>query len=119
MDTTVKHELKVRSDSCCELCGSSNNLRVFKVEPSLGSIDDSIIICSECEEQILDESKLDANHWHCLNETIWSDVPAIQVMAYRILRKIDNHEWSRNLLDMLYLEDEVMSWAENTNKFKN
>jgi protein PhnA len=52
------------------------------------------------------------NHWHCLNETMWSQEPAVQVMAYRILKSIASEGWPQDMLDMLYLEPEVQEWAE-------
>jgi protein PhnA len=39
---------------------------------------------------------------------MWSQVPAVQVMAYRILNKLG----SQDLVDMMYLEPEVLEWAK-------
>ncbi len=39
---------------------------------------------------------------------MWSTIPAVQVMAYRILKNIK----ARDLLDILYLEDDVKAWAD-------
>jgi protein PhnA len=43
---------------------------------------------------------------------MWSTIPAVQVIAYRILNKISKEGWPQDLLDMLYLEDDVKDWAE-------
>jgi protein PhnA len=43
---------------------------------------------------------------------MWSQVPAVQVMAWRMLSRLREEVWARDLLDMLYLEDEVMAWAK-------
>ncbi|MDN3721741.1 alkylphosphonate utilization protein [Roseibium salinum] len=55
---------------------------------------------------------MDPNHWHCLNDAAWSQVPAVQVTAYRLLARMPDESWARELLDMLYLEDEVLAWAK-------
>jgi protein PhnA len=42
---------------------------------------------------------------------MWSQVPAVQVMAWRQLKQLSSEGWAQDLLDMLYLEDDVLSWA--------
>lgn len=43
---------------------------------------------------------------------MWTPVPAVQVMAWRMLDRMRGEGWPQDLLDMLYLEDEVMAWAQ-------
>ncbi|HET8804766.1 MAG TPA: PhnA protein, partial [Aequorivita sp.] len=82
-------ELKQRSDSKCELCGSEENLSVFEVPNSPTDISEtSIFICETCKEQIENPEKVEANHWRCLNDSMWSTVPAVQVMAWRMLNRL-------------------------------
>ena len=57
---------------------------------------------------------MDANHWHCLNDSMWSPVPAVQVMAWRLLHRLSAEGWSHDLLDMLYLDEETLAWAQAT-----
>ncbi len=105
--------LKQRSGGKCELCGSTEGLSVLEVQPSDGSAEKSILVCQRCREQIENPEKMVPNHWHCLNESMWSTEPAVQVMAYRILKRLAPTEgWAQDLLDMLYLEPEVQAWAE-------
>lgn len=105
----MDEKLLNRANHKCELCGSTENLSAMEVAPSDGSIDQSICICDVCREQVEDNSKLDSNNMHCLSDSMWSEVPAVQVVSYRLLKKLNNQE----LLDMLYLEDDVKTWAEN------
>jgi len=87
----------------CELCGSEENLTDYTVEPK----DDTITLCGTCLAS--HESPADNEaHWHCLNDAMWSEVPAVQVMAYRIYSRLGNQEQ----LDMMYMEDDVKTWAE-------
>lgn len=55
---------------------------------------------------------MDANHWRCLNDSMWSQVPPVQVMAWRMLTRLRAEGWPQDLLDMLYLEDETLTWAQ-------
>jgi len=109
---SVEQELLERSNSTCELCASTDNLSVYEVAPSDGSAAQSVMICSTCREQIEDSSTMDANHWHCLNDSMWSTEPAVQVMAYRMLKRIASEGWPQDLLEMLYLDDAVQTWAD-------
>lgn len=105
---SVKDDLMARSNGACELCGSTEDLQVYEVSPSDGSAEQSILVCSTCLEQISDPEKIDENHWRCLNECMWSEVPAVKVVAYRMLKRLGEQD----LLEMLYLEPEVQEWAD-------
>ncbi len=110
---TTESTLLERSESRCELCGSTEELGVYEVPPSSdGSADQSVLLCSTCREQIDNPDKVDVNHWRCLNDSMWSQVPAVQVMAWRMLTRLRAEGWPQDLLDMLYLEDEVLAWAK-------
>jgi protein PhnA len=91
------------SKNICELCGSTDELRDYKVAPK----DETIVICSTCASSI-DEPTTDVNHWHCLNDSMWSENSAVQVMAFRIFTALG----SQDQLDMMYLEPEVEAWAK-------
>lgn len=93
-----------RAGSKCELCGSEHGLSAYAVAPK----DDAIVICETCLASV-DTPADNASHWFCLNESMWSEVPAVQVMAYRIYSRLGNQDQ----LDMMYMEDEVKKWAED------
>ena len=106
-------ELQERSQSKCELCSVTENLSSYEVPPiSDGSPDECIFICQTCREQIENPDKVDANHWRCLNDSMWSQIPAVQVVAWRMLTRLSAEGWPQDLLDMLYLSDETLAWAK-------
>lgn len=112
---STEQALKDRSESKCELCTSTDKLEVYEVPPSSkGAADDSILICNTCREQIENPEKVDVNHWRCLNDSMWSQVPAVQVMAWRLLTRLRSEGWPEDLLDMLYLEEDLLNWAQAT-----
>ena len=108
-------DLQDRSNNQCELCASTEGLAVYNVPPtSNGTINDSIYACSTCIEQIENPDKINANHWRCLNDSMWSEADAVKVVAWRMLNRIKAEGWPQDLLDMMYLEDDVRKWAEAT-----
>lgn len=111
---SIEKELHARSGSICELCGASENLKAYEVAPSNKTADQNILICETCLEQIEDTDKVNVNHWRCLNDSMWSTVPAVQVMAWRMLNRLRAEGWPQDLLDMLYLDEETMAWAQAT-----
>jgi protein PhnA len=114
----IEARLMERSGNSCELCGAMENLVVREVPPSDGSAETAILICKTCD-RLIDNPESDPNHWRCLNESMWSTVPAVQVSAWRILKSLEAEEWPRDLLDMLYLEPEVQTWAQTGEKEEN
>ena len=92
----------------CELCSSTSNLSAYTVEPK----DVSITICGTCKEQIENPSQVDPNHWRCLTESMWSETPAVQVTAWRVLNLLRKNEgWAQDLFEQLYLDEEHQNWA--------
>lgn len=109
---SLEKTLHERSGDKCELCGAVDGLTVLDVAPSDGSADQAILVCGTCHSQIENPETMDANHWRCLNDSMWSQVPAVQVMAYRLLNSLRAEGWPQDLLDMMYLEDATKAWAE-------
>ncbi|MCW9056645.1 MAG: alkylphosphonate utilization protein [Gammaproteobacteria bacterium] len=112
---STEKTLHARSESKCELCASTDHLAVYEIPPeSDASADQCVLICDTCREQIENPEKVDVNHWRCLNDSMWSQVPAVQVMAWRMLSRLSTEAWSQDLLDMLYLDDDTLAWAKAT-----
>ncbi len=112
---SLLQDLEQRSGKQCELCSSKTNLSIYEVKPvSTGGLDGSLLACETCVEQIDNPEATDSNHWRCLNDSMWSEFQAVQVMAWRMLSRLKNEGWPQDLLDMLYLEDEVLKFAKAT-----
>lgn len=109
----MEKQLQERSNGQCELCSSSENLSVYVVSPKSGnSLEEAAYICSTCKDQLEGKSDIDPNHWRCLNDSMWSEVPAVKVIAYRMLNKLKGEGWPVDLIDMMYMEDDVLEWAK-------
>ena len=108
----TEQELLQRSNSMCELCTSESNLTVYQIPPvGNANADQCILACNICRDQIENPESIEVNHWRCLNDSMWSQVPAVQVMAWRMLTRLAAEGWPQDLLDMLYLDDELLTWA--------
>jgi protein PhnA len=104
---SIEKELTTRSNGVCELCGNNEGLSVLEVDPSDGSAEQSIYVCETCKTQIK-SGELDDAHFNCLNDSMWSETPAVAVMSYRLLNQLGRQD----LVDMMYMEDDIKAWAD-------
>jgi len=95
-DLNIPEELAARAGGRCELCGGTSGLTALSAGGD--SAERSVLICDACAAELASDT-LDPKHWFCLKEAIWSGVPAVQVVSYRLL------------LDSAYLADDVLAWA--------
>ncbi|GAA3553314.1 PhnA domain-containing protein [Snuella lapsa] len=117
---SVLQTLKERSNSTCELCTATNDLKQYVIPPSLNeTVDNSVLVCNTCLDQIEGNTDMDANHWRCLNDSMWSEFVAVQIMAWRMLQRLRKDGWPQDLLDMMYLDDEALSLARATGEDKD
>ncbi len=115
MSMSILSQLETRASGQCELCKASDSLSVYAVPPNtLESLDTSLLVCATCLNQIEHPEQMDANHWRCLNDSMWSQEAPVQVMAWRLLHRLIAEGWPKDLLDMLYLDDETLAWAQAT-----
>ena len=109
------NQLQERSGSKCELCSTKENLSIYEVPPvSDGGLDGSLLACNVCVDQIENPDNIDANHWRCLNDSMWSEHASVQVIAWRMLSRLKAEDWPQDLLDMLYLNEDTLVWAKAT-----
>ncbi|MBX9808252.1 MAG: PhnA domain-containing protein [Flavobacteriaceae bacterium] len=107
----MERTLNKRSGSQCELCAATENLKVYTVLPTKkGGIDESILACTTCIDQIENPGNEDQNHWRCLNESMWSEHIPVQVVSWRMLSRLRNNE----LLEQMYLDEDTLAWAQAT-----
>ena len=114
---SIERNLNKRSNSTCELCNAKEKLSVYNVEP-VTEVEEknSILVCDTCKEQIKRTENLDENHWRCLNDSMWSEFPAVQVTVWRLLYRLKYQKvnWANDLIEMMYLDEASLEWAEIT-----
>jgi len=115
VEILLETQLKQRCDSKCELCGATEDLNIYEVPPEIKvTIENSVLLCKICSDQIDNPENIEINHWRCLNDSMWCQVPAVQVMAWRMLTLLRDEGWPQDLLETLYLDDETLKWAQAT-----
>lgn len=105
--------LRSRAGDKCELCGATDGLHAHDVAASTADdVTGCVLACATCADQINEQVELDAKHWFCLKEAMWSEVAAVQVTSYRLLHRLGGEAWAQDLLGQMYLEDSVLEWAK-------
>lgn len=90
----------------CPLCTTENTPLIETPVPG-GPDGASVEICAACAGP-----DTPPDHFRPLASTMWSEDPALQVLAARILKRLDT-DWARDLAEQLYLDDETRAWADN------
>ncbi len=110
----LEKELGSRSGGLCELCGGKERLASYEVPPTTDySVDRHVFACETCTLQVNGSNELEGKHWFCLRESIWSEVPAVQVVGYRILKRLEGEGWAQDLLGQVYMDEDVQAWADD------
>ncbi|WP_297442225.1 alkylphosphonate utilization protein [Sulfurimonas sp.] len=91
----------------CELCGSDEDVTLMTVPQGEEGEEGSIYVCANCKSQIENE-ELDETHFNCLNDSMWSEVPAVKVMSGLLLSQLGRQD----LLEMMYLEEAEQAWFD-------
>jgi len=117
---SIIETLTDRAGAQCELCRSTMQLDVYEVPPVDGANSDKCILaCKQCREQLDNTCDLTPEHWRCLNDSMWSSVAAVQVTAWRLLKRLSAERWAQDLFDMLYLDETLLTWAEQSGETEN
>ncbi|MFT4792688.1 MAG: protein PhnA [Paracoccaceae bacterium] len=108
----ISDALTARAMGTCELCGAVDALSAFDVSHGPGGDDGAVAVCATCHAQIEDPAAMDPQHWRTLSDSMWTPVPAVQALAWRMLDRLRTETWAQDLAEMLYLDDDTRAWAE-------
>ena len=102
-----------RAQGQCELCSAETTLTDFTIDHSDGQSPEEcqVAVCDNCIEQMAIEP-LDAKYWLCLQASAWSPYGPVQVVAYRLLNRLPGQGWAVDLLDTMFMEDDIRAWAK-------
>jgi len=109
-------DLARRAKSRCELCGTGGvPLAQFEVAPvpDQPDFERTALLCEECRSVLGRPEKLQGQHWRCLVDVLWGELPVTQVLALRMLERLAVSEhWAREALDPFDPELELREWAD-------
>ncbi|MCR9182189.1 MAG: PhnA domain-containing protein [Flavobacteriaceae bacterium] len=112
-------QLNDRSGACCEMCKSTNTLKSYDLPHSPSDVNETnVLLCETCLSQIENPDTIDTNHWRCLNDSMWSEFTAVQVLSWRMLSRLKAEGWPQDLLEMLYLDEDTLAWAKASGEGK-
>lgn len=110
-------DLTRRSGAKCELCDASGvPLSIYEVSPvpSEPAFGHCLFACEDCREQLEQPKRLSPERWRFLTRCVWSEVPAVQVMAARLLDRFSLSEsWAREALEDVYFDEEIEQWVRS------
>lgn len=116
----LEEQLLNRSEKKCELCGSEDSLSVYEVPFKTNPApEECVLVCGKCLAQIEKKETLDSKHWQCLSGSMWSEVPGVQVVSWRMLNRLRQESWAIDNLDMMYLDETTLDWAKATGDHEN
>lgn len=107
-------QLEIRSNHSCELCGNmESNLQAYTVPPRKEDlIDNQVALCLACADKISNNDFSNINYWRFLEGSIWSEVPAVQVLSYKLLTKLSSEAWAADVIESAHLEEALIEWAK-------
>ncbi len=103
-----------RANHKCEICEGEDQLSVFNIEPTNANYGSEILVCSVCKPELV-SPEADAaknQHWFCLQSAMWSEVPSVKVISWRLLNRFKAERWAQDLLDQAYFEEDIVEWAK-------
>jgi protein PhnA len=108
----IEAELRERNAGQCELCNSNPGASTLQVQPiQTVEAERCMWVCAHCASSI-EGGELQAQDWFSLKDSIWSEVPAVQVVTWRMLHRLGSEGWAQDLLEQCYMEDAMMEWAQ-------
>jgi protein PhnA len=111
----IEEQLIERSGRFCELSKTNENLMAYHVLPSDDNdIKNYVYISEKCVNQLEKKENLESNFWGFLKDSMWSEIPAVQVISWRMLHRLKDEAWATEALEIMYLPDELLQWAKST-----
>lgn len=109
-------DLARRAKSKCELTGAAGvPLRPYELPPVAEEpdLERTLLLCEACHEVLEQPKRLAGRAWQGLAEVVWSEMPAVQVVAWRMLQCLAKREdWAREVVEEVFLDPEVEAWAK-------
>ncbi|MBA3704456.1 MAG: PhnA domain-containing protein [Bacteroidetes bacterium] len=109
----MEQKLIERSGQQCELSKAKEKLMIYQVSPVIeNDFNRCIYISEKCINQLEKKEEVDPKFWNFLKESMWSEVPAVQVVSWRMLNRLKNEAWAVEALETMYLDDDLLKWAK-------
>ena len=109
-------DLARRAKSKCELCErGGETLSIVEVPPvpKDPEFEKCVMLCEGCRKAVEEPKQFaPGEQWRFLAQSVWSEFPAVQVLAVRLLRRMeDSQAWAREALETVFLDEDVETWV--------
>ncbi|MCC5967908.1 MAG: alkylphosphonate utilization protein [Natronohydrobacter sp.] len=91
----------------CAICRAEGPLRAVAIAPR----DTALDLCATCAAGIAG-AIAPAPHWSCLQSAIWSEVPEVQITAWRLTHALRSEAWAAELLGTVWLAPDLLAEAK-------
>lgn len=94
----------------CQLCNNEEATISYEIEPKSSNFENIIEICDKCNSAIKNP-KDNSDYLRFLADSIWSENSTIKVLSYKLLNDLKDNSWAQDILDIAYLEEPELEWA--------
>ncbi len=106
----ISKKLAERCQGLCELCSNLPATHEYTVSPKKDDqIENQVALCDSCLSAM--DKKDEADHWRCLEGSIWHQEASVQALSYRLLQHYKEEEWAHNVLSSVELDEDNVQWA--------
>jgi len=110
---SIEQSIITRANGSCEICQKETPSHIFTIHPDKEVTEqNSVHVCENCHAPLSLQQPITSDYWTFITDNLWSEIPAVQIIAYRVLNFLKNEAWAQDALDMMYLEDEVKQKAD-------
>lgn len=107
---SISLKLSDRNQGLCELCNSNTATQGYLISPRKeGEVENQVALCQTCFVHLSENDKSD--YWRCLEGSIWSVVPSVQALSYRILFSLKETDWAEHVINSVDLDENIIQWA--------
>jgi protein PhnA len=109
----ISPALQARANGICEITGeATEQLFAYTIPPKNDdSLNHQVAVSQAVLEAINNNDYSNTNIWRSVTGSIWSEVPAVQVLSYKILTQLKSNDWALEALDGCYLDEALITWA--------
>lgn len=110
---SIEQSIISRATNSCEVCQNNTPEHLFTIHPDKDITEENTVyVCSACHGPLSLQETFKSEDWTFIAHSIWSELPAVQIIAYRVLNGLKSETWAQEALDMMYLEDSIKEKAD-------
>jgi protein PhnA len=104
-----------RANNSCEICSNQSETFFTYIVPTHAHNTDAdcVLLCPNCNTSIGSNDYSITENWRGIQGSIWSEVPAVKVLSYKIAQQLPATDWAQEVMDSAYLNEAELAWANS------